>query len=130
MTIHTSSLQWRKTKRGSRWARPSHHPACLRAGYVSAMRSVRQRVQRALEPVGVRALGLCERLEPVRNLAEAFVARRLGHTGIHVGVFMRLAGDRGLQILARASDREIGRRIPAGLHVLEVPMSMSRFAFR
>src|SRR4029077_7959040 len=54
---------------------------------------VRQAVERLLELVGVATLGLGERLEPVGNLAEAFVARLLRHARVHVGVLVRLAGD-------------------------------------
>src|SRR4051794_8442077 len=41
------------------------------------------------EPVRMRTLGLRQRLEPVGDFFEAFLARGLGHAGIHVGVFVR-----------------------------------------
>src|SRR5438445_12043755 len=51
---------------------------------------VGERVERLLEAVGVGALGLGERLEPVGDLVEAFAARGFGHAGIHVGVLVGL----------------------------------------
>jgi len=65
--------------------------------------SVGQVVQRLLEAVGVRALGLRERLKPFRYIGEAFLARGLGHARVHVGVL--LARDRRLEIYARLPDR-------------------------
>src|SRR5574337_1940273 len=47
-----------------------------------------QVVQRLGEAVRVRAFGLGQRLEPVGDFLETFVARGLGHAGIHVGVFV------------------------------------------
>ena len=75
------------------------------------------------------ALGFRERLEPVGDLAEAFVARLLRHARIHVGVLVRLAGHRGFQVLARAADRQVGRRIADLLEVLEVTVRVSGLAF-
>src|SRR6185503_4928121 len=54
------------------------------------------RVERFLEAAGMALLGLGERLEPVGDFAEAFLARGTRHAWIHVGVFVRLAGDRRL----------------------------------
>ena len=65
----------------------------------------------------MRLPGLGERLEPVGDLVEAFLAGDGGHARIHVGVFVDLAGDRGLQILAGRTDRLAGHRI---FHVLEI----------
>src|SRR5438045_3796363 len=53
----------------------------------------RHRLERLLEAAGVRALGLGERLEPVGDLLEALVARRLGVARVHRRVLERLAGD-------------------------------------
>src|SRR5688572_24088187 len=60
-------------------------------------------VQRLLEAVGVRAFGLRQRLEPVRDLREAFFPRRLRHTRVHVGVLVRLARNGGLEIQLRVA---------------------------
>ena len=54
---------------------------------------IREGVERLLEAVRVRALGLRERLEPVRDFLEALAAGSLRHAGVHVGVLVRLAGD-------------------------------------
>src|ERR1700719_999882 len=69
-----------------------------------------QTVERPLEPAGVRFLGLGEGLEPVGDLVEAFVAGGARHARIHVGVFVRLAGNRRAQIVGGAADRLAGRR--------------------
>src|SRR5690606_23366891 len=65
-----------------------------------------QSVERLLEAVRVRALGLRERLEPVGDLVEALVAGGLRHARVHVGVLVRLAGDRCLQVIGRRADRQ------------------------
>src|SRR5690348_11120118 len=67
-----------------------------------------ERVERLLETAGVRLLRFCERLEPLGNLLEAFLASRPGHARIHVGVFVRFAGNRGPQIIRSRSDRLAG----------------------
>ena len=53
-----------------------------------------ERVERPLEAAGMRLLGLGQGLEPVGDLVEAFLAGGARHARIHVGVFVRLAGDR------------------------------------
>src|SRR6266852_8799530 len=54
-----------------------------------------KRVERLLEAADLRLPGLGERLEPVGDRVEAFLAGNAGHVRIHVGVFVGLAGDRG-----------------------------------
>jgi len=78
-----------------------------------------------LETVGVAALGLGQRLEPVADLVEALVAGRLRHARVHVGVLVRLAGDGGLEIVRRAADRQSGGGIADGLEVLEMAMRVA-----
>src|SRR6185436_11986990 len=69
-------------------------------------------------------------LEPVGDLVEAFAARRLGHARVHVGVLVRLAGHRGLQVGARRTDRQPGGRVArAVLQELEVAMRVAGLAF-
>src|SRR4029077_6333965 len=70
--------------------------------------SLSDAVQGLLEPIGVRALGLRERFEPVGDFTETFLARALRHSRIHVGVLVRLTGDRSLQVQARLTDRQAG----------------------
>src|SRR5512137_283366 len=48
-----------------------------KAGAGRAIASVGDRIERLLELVGVRTLGLGQRLEPVGDLVKAFLARRL-----------------------------------------------------
>src|SRR5260370_21024899 len=69
-----------------------------------------KRVERLLEAAGMRLPGLGERLEPVGDLVEAFLAGGAGHARIHVGVSVGLAGDRGLEVVAGRADRLSGRR--------------------
>ena len=75
----------------------------------------------------MRALRLGERLEPVGDLGETFLTRGLRHAGIHVGVFVGLSGNRGLQIQTRAAEREVRRRIAALLQVLEMAVGVAGF---
>src|SRR3954468_19372850 len=96
---------------------------------ITCDRSISKRVQGFLETIGMAALRLGERLEPVGDLAEAFVARLLRHAGIHVGVLVGLARHRRLQVVARAPDRQVGGRIADRLQVLEVAVRVSGLAF-
>ena len=94
----------------------------------SPSRNVLDRVEGFLEAVGVRALGLGQRLEPIRNLVEAFVTRGLRHARVHVGVLVRLARDRSLEVQLRIADRQTGRRITRRLEVFEVAMCVAGLA--
>ena len=51
-----------------------------------------QRIFRLLESACVALLGHGEGLEPLVDIFKAFVASRLGHPRIHLGVFVRLTG--------------------------------------
>ena len=77
----------------------------------------------------MRALGLRQRLEPVRDFLELLVPGRLRHAGIHVGVLVRLTRNCRLEVLARAADREIGRRIAHYGEVVQVAVGMAGLAF-
>ena len=61
--------------------------------------------------------------------SKPFAARGLGHARIHVRVLVRLAGDRGLQVVARLADRQARGRIADRLEVLEMPVRVARLAF-
>src|SRR5688572_23218634 len=87
-----------------------------------------ERVQSLLETVRVRALGLGERLEPVRDLLETLAAGGLRHARIHVGVLVGLAGDRGLQIVAGLADGQAGGGVADRLEILEVTVRVARLA--
>src|SRR4029077_146159 len=73
--------------------------------------------ERLSEAPSMRLPGLGERLEPVGDLVEAFLAGHARHARIRVGVFVGLAGDRGLEVVAGRTDRLAGRR---GVHFLEI----------
>src|SRR5215475_13101206 len=77
-------------------------------------------VQGLLETTGMRLLGLRQGLEPVGDLLEAFLTGGARHARIHVGVFVGLAGDRGLQVRCGAADGQAGRRIAHRLEELEM----------
>jgi hypothetical protein len=85
-------------------------------------------VEQLLEAPGVRLLGLRERLEPVGDLGEALLARGLGHARVHVGVLVRLAGDRGLEVLCRVAERQARGRVADLLQVVEVAVRVAGLA--
>src|SRR5688500_5105846 len=87
-------------------------------------------VERLLETVGVRALRLGQRLEPVGDLLETLLAGRLRHARIHVGVLVRLTGDGSLQVHLRGADRQPRRRITDLLEVFALCVRMPRLTFR
>src|SRR5271155_5352352 len=51
------------------------------------------------EATGVRLLGLGQCPEPLGDLLEAFVPRRLGEPGVHLGVLVGLALNRRLEVV-------------------------------
>src|SRR5476649_1522076 len=106
-------------KKGTRIGSPS----IRRAG-------LRHRVEGLLEATGMALLGLRQSLEPVGDLAEAFLARGPRHARIHVGIFVRLARDRGLEVVVGRTDRQAGRRIATHLEELEMAVRVAGFAFR
>src|SRR5438034_1268623 len=81
--------------------------------------------QRRLEPAGMRFFGLRQRLEPVGDLVEAFLASGARHARIHVGVFMGFAGDRGAQIVRGRADRRAGHRVADLLEEFEMAVGMA-----
>src|SRR5690349_2425774 len=92
--------------------------------------SVDQRLEGLGVAVGVGALGLGQRLEPVGDLVEAFFAGLLGHARVHVGVLVGLAGHGGLQVEAAVADGQAGGRIARSvLQEFEVAMRVAGFAF-
>src|SRR4051794_13850444 len=56
------------------------------------------------EATGVALLGPGERLEPLRDLFEALVARGLGEARVHLGVLVGLTGDGRVQVVRRGAD--------------------------
>ena len=77
----------------------------------------------------MRTLGFRQRLEPVSDLVEVLVAGRLGHTGIHIRIFVRLSGNRCLEVVARRTDGFSGRRVAGFLEELKMAVSVTGFAF-
>src|SRR5690349_2551165 len=63
------------------------------------------------EPAGVALLGARERLEPLRDLVEALVARGASEAGVHLGVLVRLTRDRRLQVVGGRADGLAGDRV-------------------
>ena len=57
-----------------------------------------QIVQGFLEATGVGFFGFGERLEPVGDFGEPFVARGLGHPRVHVGVFKSFPMNGGFEV--------------------------------
>src|SRR5260370_934076 len=104
-----------RARRGASQARGTRRPWPPRPLAVPASGGERllatQRIEGPLEAAGMRFFGLCEGLEPIGNLVEALLAGGARHAGIHVGVLVRLAGDRGLEIVVGAADRRSGHRI-------------------
>src|SRR6266446_8423878 len=87
-----------------------------------------KRVEHLSEAAGMRLPGLGERLEPVGDLVEAFLAGCAGHARIHVGVFVGLAGDRGLEVVAGQTDRLAGRRVVHFLEIFEMTVRVPGLA--
>src|SRR5258708_5187177 len=85
-------------------------------------------VERLLEATGMALLGLGQGLEPVGDLLEALFARGPRHARIHVGVFVRLAGDRGLEIERGGADRLAGGGVAHDLEEFEMAMGVAGLA--
>src|SRR5439155_11224712 len=85
-----------------------------------------------LQPLGeaarVRLLGLGQGLEPLGHLPEAFLARLLGESRVHLRVLVGLTGHGGLQVLLGVADGLPGRRIADLLQVFEVAVGVARLA--
>src|SRR3954453_16057967 len=64
------------------------------------------------EAAGVALLGTGERLEPLRDLLEALVARRLGEARVHLGVLVRLALDGRVEVVGGGTDCDARHRVP------------------
>src|SRR2546428_10216279 len=83
-----------------------------------------------VEPARVRLFRLGERLEPLRELGEAFLPRGLGHARVHLGVLVRLAGDRGPEVLLGLADRLVPDPIPDLFLEGQAPASPARLRVR
>src|ERR1044072_6845766 len=110
----------RRTKKGSRRGTPSPR----------AKKGSGHRFEGLLEAAGVALLGLRQGLEPLGDLGQALLARSAGHARVHVGVLVRLARDRGLEVGRGRTDRQAGRRIAAHFEEFEMAVRMAGLAFR
>src|SRR5207248_3724210 len=81
------------------------------------------------EAARVRLLGLRERLEPLGDLAEPFLARLTGKPRVHLRILVGLARDRRGEILLAIADRLAGGGIAHLLEVLEVTVGVSGLTF-
>src|ERR1700704_2872836 len=79
----------------------------------------------ALEALGELAggalLGAGERLQPLRDLLEALVARGLREAGVHLGVLIGLTGDGRVQVVGGRTDGNAGHRVADFGQEVEVP---------
>src|SRR5437773_7141299 len=78
-----------------------------------------QGLQTLREPPRMRLLGLGEGLEPLRDLLESLATGRLGEARVHLGELVRLAVDRGLEVLLCRADRQPGHGVPRFRHEVE-----------
>src|SRR5258707_9012640 len=84
--------------------------------------------ERLLEAPGMRLPSLGERLEPVGDLVGAFLAGHARHARIHVGVFVGLARDRGLEVVAGRTDLLAGRGVAHFLEIFEIAVRVPGLA--
>src|ERR1700748_1787305 len=97
--------------------------------FIKASRLLPKPIQRLLEAAGMGLLGLGQGLEPVGDFVKAFRTRGLGHARIHVGIFVGLARDGGLQIGVGAADGLAGRRIADLLQIFQMAVGVTGLAF-
>src|SRR5205823_9542064 len=102
---------------------------CWATSSYSATTRSGDRLERSLKTTGVTLLGAGERLEPLRDLLEAFVASGPREAGVHLGVLVRLAGDRGFEVVRAAADRDVGHGVADLGEEVEVPERMAGLAF-
>ena len=76
----------------------------------------------------MRLPGFGERLEPVGDLVEAFLAGGAGHARIRVGVFVGLAGDHSREVVASRTDWLAGRRVAHFLEIFEMAVRVPGLA--
>src|SRR4051794_5925633 len=93
-------------------------------GWSGGGRCALQRVERLLEPAGVRLLGARQRGEPVRDLVEALLAGGLREARVHGGELVGLARNGGREVLLGAADGLARRGVAGGaldelVHVTE-----------
>src|SRR4051794_5433555 len=82
------------------------------------------------EAPGVALLGPGQRLEPVGNVVEAFVAGSTGEAGVHLGVLVGLTLDGRLEVVAGRADRHVGDGVADLGQVVEVAERVAGLALR
>src|SRR6267154_3225881 len=87
-----------------------------------------KRVEHLSEAADRPLSGFGERLEPVGELVDAFLASNAGHARIHVDIFVGLAGDRGLEDVAGRTDRLAGRPVAHFLEIFEMAVRVPGLA--
>ena len=81
-----------------------------------------------LEQCGDPATGLP--IGSTRDNLKAAVAGGAGHAGIHVGVFVGLTGDGGLQVGFSGTDRQAGGRVAGFFQEFQMAVGVAGLAFR
>ncbi len=74
-------------------------------------------------------LGLRQRLEPVGDSGESFFARRLGHSRIHVRVFVRFTVTADCRFRTVSPSGRSVAGIADLLQIIQMPVRMTRLAF-
>ena len=90
---------------------------------------IAQAAEGFLEAAGMALLSLRESLEPIGDLVETLVTGGPRHARVHIGVFVGLARDRGLQIVRGLADRLTGCRIPDFLEKFQMAVGVAGLAF-
>ena len=86
-------------------------------------------VERLLETSGMRTFGLGEGLEPIGNLVETFITGFAGHSRIHIGVFMGLAGNRRFEVVRGRTNGLASCGIAGFLKIFEMAVRVTGFTF-
>ena len=75
------------------------------------------------------ALSFSQSFKPVGYFIEAFFTGCLGHTWVHIGVFVGLASNGALQVGFGAAERNTCSRVTGLFEIFQMPVSMARFTF-
>src|SRR5438552_66611 len=106
--------------------------AATRARALDRLRGLfaRDLLETLVEPARVRLFRLGERLEPLGELGEALLPRGLGHARVHLRVLVRLARDRGPEVLLGLADRLVRDRIADLFQEVEVAEGVAGLGVR
>src|SRR3989338_9987673 len=89
-----------------------------------------QRIERLLEPPGVRFLRAGQRLKPLGDLFKPLFASGLGKSRIHLGILVGFALDGRLQVLVGVPDRNAGDGVADLRHEIEVTERVTGLTLR